>query len=114
MIFEGLSVLEESLDGGGWTARLRIEPASGAFSGHFAGAPVLPGIAHLVVVAHALRALGTSLRGLPWVRFRRTVAPGDVLDVRVSPAAEGQFRFDVHVGGALAASGIAVGVDANG
>jgi 3-hydroxymyristoyl/3-hydroxydecanoyl-(acyl carrier protein) dehydratase len=108
-IFDGLSVLEEAVEGGGWSARLRVEVSSVAFDGHFEGAPILPGVAHLVVVAHALRALGTSLRTLPWVRFRHPVAPGDVLQVRVSAEADGRFRFDVHVGDSLAASGMAVG-----
>jgi 3-hydroxymyristoyl/3-hydroxydecanoyl-(acyl carrier protein) dehydratase len=114
VIFEGLSVLEETVEGGGWTARLRVDPSSRAFDGHFEGAPILPGVAHLVVVAHALRALGTSVHGLPWVRFRRTVGPGDVLEVRVSPEPDGRFRFDVHIAGALVASGVAVGTKANG
>ena len=113
-IYEGLSVLEETTAEGCWSARLRVEPSSGAFAGHFDGAPILPGVAHLVVVAHALRALGTSLRDLPWVRFRRAVAPGDVLDVRVSAEAGGRFRFDVHVAGTLAASGVAAGIGAGG
>jgi 3-hydroxymyristoyl/3-hydroxydecanoyl-(acyl carrier protein) dehydratase len=107
-------VLEETLEGGCWSARLRVEAASRAFAGHFDGAPILPGVAHLAVVAHALRALGTSLRALPWVRFRHAVAPGDLLDVRVSAEADGRFRFDVHVAGTLAASGAAVGRSAGG
>ena len=107
-------MLEETVEGGCWSARLRVEPSSRAFAGHFEGAPILPGVAHLVVVAHALRALGTSLRELPWVRFRHAVAPGDLLDVRVSAEAEGRFRFDVHVAGTLAASGVASGTSAGG
>jgi 3-hydroxymyristoyl/3-hydroxydecanoyl-(acyl carrier protein) dehydratase len=113
-IFDGLSVLEEAVEGGGWSARLRVETSSAAFSGHFEGAPILPGAAHLLVIAHALRALGASLRELPWVRFRRTVAPGDVVEVRVSAEADGRFRFDMHVGGALVASGVAAGMDSRG
>jgi 3-hydroxymyristoyl/3-hydroxydecanoyl-(acyl carrier protein) dehydratase len=113
-IFEGLSVLEEAVEGGGWSARLRVEPSSRAFAGHFEDAPILPGVAHLVVVAHALRALGTSLRELPWVRFRHAVAPGDLLDVRVSAEENGRYRFDIHVAGTLAASGAAVGTNAGG
>ena len=113
-IFEGLSLLEETVEGGRWSARLRVEASSRAFAGHFEGAPILPGVAHLVVVAHALRALGTSLRELPWVRFRHAVAPGDVLDVQVAAEGNGWFRFDVHVAGTLAASGVAAGTRAGG
>jgi 3-hydroxymyristoyl/3-hydroxydecanoyl-(acyl carrier protein) dehydratase len=113
-IFDGLSVLEETVEGGCWRARLRVEPSSRAFAGHFEEAPILPGVAHLVVVAHALRALGAALRGLPSVRFRHPVAPGDLLDVRVSAEADGRFRFEVHVAGTLAASGAAFGRSAGG
>jgi 3-hydroxymyristoyl/3-hydroxydecanoyl-(acyl carrier protein) dehydratase len=110
-IFDGLTVLEENADERGWRARLRVEPSSRAFAGHFEGDPILPGIAHLVVVAHALRALGgaaASFRELPSVRFRRVIRPGDVLDV-VALMDEGgmRCRFEVHVAGALAAAGVA-------
>jgi 3-hydroxyacyl-[acyl-carrier-protein] dehydratase len=108
-IFDGLTVLEETVDERGWRARLRVEPSSRAFAGHFEGEPILPGIAHLVVVAHALRAIGgaaTSLRELPSVRFRHVIRPGDVLDVVVLDDG-GRCRFEVHVAGALAAAGVA-------
>jgi 3-hydroxymyristoyl/3-hydroxydecanoyl-(acyl carrier protein) dehydratase len=113
-IFDGLRVLEEEAEGGHWRARLRVEPSSAVFEGHFEGAPILPGVAHLVVIAHALRALGASLRGLPSVRFRHPVAPGDVLLVRVGAEGGGRFRFEVHVGATLAASGVVVGAETSG
>ena len=107
-------MLEETVEAGCWRARLRVEASSRAFDGHFEEAPILPGVAHLVVVAHALRALGTALRELPAVRFRHAVAPGDVLDVRVRAEGDGRFRFEVHVAGTLAASGAASGRSASG
>jgi 3-hydroxymyristoyl/3-hydroxydecanoyl-(acyl carrier protein) dehydratase len=109
-IFDGLTVLEETKDERGWRARLRVEPSSRAFAGHFDGEPILPGIAHLVIVAHALRAMGggpTSVRALPSVRFRRVIRPGDVLDVVARAEAGGGCRFEVHVAGTLAVSGVA-------
>lgn len=107
-IFDGLAVLEEAVEPAGWRARLRVEPSSRAFQGHFEGEPILPGVAHLVIVRHALRVMGgATLRGVPWVRFRRVVRPGDVLDVVVTaPDAEGRVRFDVHVESELAATGV--------
>jgi 3-hydroxymyristoyl/3-hydroxydecanoyl-(acyl carrier protein) dehydratase len=105
----GLTVLEEAVGPAGWRARLRVEASGPAFEGHFEGDPILPGIAHLVVVRHALRALrgeGAAVRELSAVRFRRLVRPGAVLEMTVgSPDALGACRFEVHAGHAVVASG---------
>ena len=110
-IFDGLTVVQEAVDAAGWRARLRVEPSSRAFTGHFDGQPILPGVAHLVIVRHALRALGgasATLRALPSVRFRHVVRPGDVLEVSVAPPdAEGRCRFDVRIEDTLAVTGVA-------
>ena len=112
-IFDGLTVVQEAVDAAGWRARLRVEASSRAFSGHFEGEPILPGVAHLVIVGHALRAMGgplATLGGLPSVRFRQMVRPGDVLDVSVGrPDAEGLCRFEMKTGGTLAVTGMARG-----
>lgn len=110
-IFDGLTVLQERIDEEGWHARVRLEPTSRAFDGHFDSEPILPGVAHLVLVGHALRAMGgpgAILRELPSVRFREVVRPGDVLDVVVArPDSEGQSRFAVRLGAILAVTGTA-------
>jgi 3-hydroxymyristoyl/3-hydroxydecanoyl-(acyl carrier protein) dehydratase len=110
-VFDGLTILEEAIDAAGWRARLRVEVSSRAFAGHFEGQPILPGVAFLVIVGHALRAMGgpaTSLKALPSVRFRQAVRPGDVLEVAAGrPDAEGLSRFEVKVAGALAVAGVA-------
>jgi 3-hydroxyacyl-[acyl-carrier-protein] dehydratase len=111
-IFDGLTVLEEGADGAAWRARVRVEATSRAFDGHFDGDPVLPGIAHLVIVGRGLSALGAGgLRTVPWVRFRQMVRPGDVLDVVVERAEGGRWRFEIRAGDALVAAGLA-GADA--
>jgi 3-hydroxymyristoyl/3-hydroxydecanoyl-(acyl carrier protein) dehydratase len=107
-IFDGLTIVEEAVDDAGWRARLRVETSSRAFAGHFEGQPILPGVACLVIVRHALRAMGGTLRALPSVRFRQAVRPGDVLEVSAArPDAEGSSRFEVRVWGALAVTGVA-------
>lgn len=65
-------------------ARVRFPADEPAFAGHFPGAPVLPGVV-LIDTAVALvgQALGKPLRleHLDSVKFVRTVAPGDILDL---------------------------------
>lgn len=65
-------------------ARVRFPADEPVFAGHFPGAPVLPGVV-LIDTAVALvgQALGKPLRleHLGSVKFVRTVAPGDTLDL---------------------------------
>ena len=109
-VFDGLTILEEAIEDAGWRARLRVETSSRAFAGHFEGRPILPGVAFLVIVRHALRAMGgpaAVLQALPSVRFRQAVRPGDVLEMSAArPDAEGLSRFEVTVAGALAVAGV--------
>jgi 3-hydroxyacyl-[acyl-carrier-protein] dehydratase len=110
-ILDGLTILSETLGPEGWRARVRVEPGGRAFQGHFEGDPVLPGIAHLAIVRHALATLHgprAVLRELPSVRFRRVVRPGEILDVAVAGAdPSGACRFEIRVGDAVAAAGTA-------
>ena len=109
-IFDGLTVVQEEGDAGGWRARLRVESSSRAFAGHFEGQPILPSVAHLVIVRRALQAMGEVLESLPSVRFRQVVRPGDVIEVSVvRPDGDGQCRFEIKVDGTLAVAGVARG-----
>jgi 3-hydroxymyristoyl/3-hydroxydecanoyl-(acyl carrier protein) dehydratase len=105
--------VQEAVDAAGWRARVRVEASSRAFAGHFEGQPILPGVAHLVIVRHALRAMegaSATLRTLPSVRFRHVVRPGDVLEASVTrPDAAGQCRFEITVAGTVAVTGMAGG-----
>jgi 3-hydroxymyristoyl/3-hydroxydecanoyl-(acyl carrier protein) dehydratase len=110
-IVDGLTILEEAVAAGGWRARLRFEASSPVFAGHFEGDPVLPGIAHLVILAHALRVLRgprASVAEVRWLRLRCLVRPEEVLEVAVDgPDADGACRFEARVGRARAAGGVA-------
>jgi len=109
-VFDGLTIVEEAVDAAGWRARLRVERSSPAFAGHFDGEPILPGVASLLVVRHALREMGLALLALPSVRFRHAVGPGDLLEVSAArPGADGQCRFEVKIGRVLAVTGVARG-----
>ena len=106
---EGLTLVEEALGAEGWRARVRVEASCPLFDGHFDGAPILPGIAQLALVRRGLAVLaGLGMAGLPSVRFRRPIRPGDVLDVLVArPDADGRLRFEVRAGPELAGGGVA-------
>ena len=110
-LFEGAVLLDESITAEGWRARVRVDPSCPLFDGHFEGEPVLPGVAQLAVVSHGMGAWAggrVALGGLPSVRFRQRVRPGDTLDVFVgAPEADGRARFEVRVAGELAAHGVA-------
>ncbi len=73
---------------------IAISPDSPFFAGHFPGRPILPGIAHLVLVARALG--GAEIAEIASLRLRSPVSPGDVLAVRIDgPAEDGTVRFEL-------------------
>ena len=74
------------------------------FAGHFPGHPILPGIAHLALVAQALG--GSPIVEIPSLRLRSPVRPGDVLSMKIEgPTDEGTVRFELHREADLASSG---------
>jgi len=89
--------------------RCRISPDSRLFEGHFDGAPILPGVAH---IALAVQACGTetgrapTLLGLRDVRFRRPLGPGSEVDVVLSSDRDPSFvRFEIRSGGEIVTTG---------
>ena len=74
---------------------LPIPADSPFFTGHFPGHPILPGIAHLALVAQALG--GASIAEIPSLRLRSPVRPGDVLAAKIDgPADTGTVRFEMR------------------
>jgi 3-hydroxyacyl-[acyl-carrier-protein] dehydratase len=76
--------------------RVEIPAESPFFTGHFPGHPILPGIAHPLLVA---RALGSSVRiaEIPSLKLRSPVRPGDALDLSGSgPGENGIVRFELR------------------
>ena len=88
------------------------------FEGHFPGHPVMPGVLVVEALAQAAALLGFKsvdpadqgqviyLIGLDGVRFRRTVVPGDRIDLEVSIVKRKgkiwKMRGEAKVDGALA------------
>lgn len=78
------------------------------FVGHFEGRPILPGIAHLLLVRDALRRVAgpdLELVGVETLRLRRVVAPGDLLEIAAAPRGTDRWSFELCCGGELASQG---------
>lgn len=85
------------------------------FDGHFAGAPILPAVAHLAYAVRATAPLtgGRALRAVHGVRFTRALKPGDAGEVVITPGdAPDTWRFTVVCGGETASLGYLVFADA--
>ena len=86
---------------------VRIPEDAPAFAGHFPGKPILPAIAQIGLVLQALserRGRPARLRVLTGLRFRRTVGPGDRLDVETE-GEDRRWRFTLRRGGEVVSSG---------
>lgn len=77
------------------------------FAGHFAGHPILPGIAHLAFVAQALGGSPpASIVEIPSLRLRSPIRPGDILSMKIDgPTDEGIVRFELRREAEVASSG---------
>ena len=88
---------------------VKVPASSGCFDGHFEGAPILPGIAHLALVLDACETrFGTpcELTGIGDVRWRRPIRPGDQLAITVTgELSDPAVRFSIRCGPEIASSG---------
>ncbi len=89
---EAFRLLDAGGSEGNRRFRVEIPRDSALFEGHFPGHPILPGIAHL---AMAERASG-PLAGVRFLKLRRPVAPGDVLDLAVRDSGDGWSQFELR------------------
>ncbi|HEY6881389.1 MAG TPA: AMP-binding protein, partial [Polyangiales bacterium] len=91
--------------------RFQIPRDSGYFRGHFAGQPILPGVVQLqhFALAEARRQFPElhRLRRMVRVKFKRLLAPGEVLVLRVARKGEWSVQFTLETdAGHPAASGV--------
>jgi|RhiMethySRZTD1v2_1073278.scaffolds.fasta_scaffold3026949_2 3-hydroxymyristoyl/3-hydroxydecanoyl-(acyl carrier protein) dehydratase len=92
--------------GDGWEAHVRVPASSPYFHGHFEGAPVLPGVALLVIAREILarRVPGLpELLGLSALRFRSKVAPGQRLTLTWTQKGGRELELVAHVDETIAA-----------
>jgi 3-hydroxyacyl-[acyl-carrier-protein] dehydratase len=83
--------------------RIAIPEGSPFFAGHFPGHPILPGIAHLALVAKALG--NPPLAEVRVLKLRKPVLPGDVLDLTLKET-DGLVRFEIRRGEETVSNGI--------
>jgi len=100
----------------GITADIDLPGNSPWFSGHFPGFPILPGIAHLSIAAHAIResekrkGRNLAVSEIKKVRFRKMVAPGGILKIEAAPDRDhaNHFLFTITADGENASRGTIV------
>ncbi len=77
---------------GAAVATVDVPPDCPFMDGHFPGAPILPGVAQLWVVARSWEAAtgkAVRLSAVRRMKFTARVVPGTVLDVRIEPVGPG-------------------------
>lgn len=80
--------------------RIELPRDSPYFAGHFPGHPILPGIAHLALVAG-----NRPLAEVRTLKLRKPVLPGEVLDLSLEET-DGLVRFEIRRGGETVSNGV--------
>jgi 3-hydroxymyristoyl/3-hydroxydecanoyl-(acyl carrier protein) dehydratase len=90
----------------------RIDASSRLFDGHFDGAPILPGVAHIALAISACAERGLArrpLRAVRDVRFSHPLGPDDDVEVTLTPGRDAaSVRFDIRAHGRTSSSGLLV------
>jgi 3-hydroxymyristoyl/3-hydroxydecanoyl-(acyl carrier protein) dehydratase len=103
------------VSGGRIEARVQLAPSSEWFSGHFEGAPIMPGVSMLSLAGETVRRQGKKegrkleVSGFHKVRIKRVVFPGEELRVSVTtmpPDSQADLHFEVRSQGSTVAKGI--------
>ena len=91
------------------TTSLLVATQHPAFSGHFPGAPLLPGV---VLLDEMLRAVEDDGRRGGWsiatAKFLQPVRPGETLTLEHEPLTNGALRFAIRSAGRRVATGTLV------
>lgn len=97
------------LPGAATRTTLTIAADHPAYTGHFPGMPVLPGVVLLDATIHALEHV---CRGAPWqvasVKFQSAVRPGEALTLEHETLPNGSIRFAICTPDRAVAQGLLV------
>ncbi|MGL5815707.1 MAG: 3-hydroxyacyl-ACP dehydratase FabZ family protein [Aeromonas sp.] len=89
--------------------RLRLDPGLPWFSGHFPGAPLLPGVVQVHWAMHygrQLPGLVGEFGGMSQLKFQRPLRPGQECELHLNWLADkGQLLFSYRLGDETASSG---------
>lgn len=90
---------------------LQVAADHPAFSGHFPGAPVLPGVVLLDAALREIERAGhqpAAIWQIAAAKFYSAVAPGEPLTLEHETLPNGSIRFDIRTGGRAVANGLLV------
>lgn len=82
-----------------------------AYSGHFPGNPMLPGVVLLDAALHALESAGRGPSGhwqIGAAKFHSSVRPAEALTLQLETHANGSVRFAISTADRTVASGVLV------
>lgn len=92
------------------SSRFTLAEAGRCFEGHFEGAPILPGVAHLALALSACGGEASSPRvvtGVRDFRLKRRLGPGDEVEVVLADDREARsVRFEIRCHGETASVGV--------
>lgn len=90
----------------------KVSERSRCFDGHFDGAPILPGVAHVALALSACAKQAgrpVALKGLRDFRLRRPLRPGDEVEVVLTEGKDAAFvRFEIRCLGESVTVGLLV------
>jgi 3-hydroxymyristoyl/3-hydroxydecanoyl-(acyl carrier protein) dehydratase len=95
----------------GTVTTLAISAQHPAFSGHFPGTPILPGVVLLDEAVRAVELATAPLKGrwqIASAKFLKPVQPGETLSLEHEQLPNGSVRFIIRSGGQPVASGMLV------
>ena len=85
--------------------RLKFDGTEKFFAGHFPGHPILPGVQQLSLAIEA-SPIQRPLSAIKKMKFMDIIAPGDEVELEVTPAGENEVKYEFRKGDKVCSSGV--------